>query len=105
MKSGMLRQGVSLSEEKRMNMTWRRATDLKGISRVFFPRKARSLEVESSLQTLRDVLMTTLRQYVDKNCKERGDSMGNFEFCVGDPETCACAQFSVYPTQGIFAFF
>ena len=89
MKSGMLRLGVSLSEEKRMNMTWRRATDLKGISRVFFPRKARSLEVESSLQTLRDVLMTTLRQYVDKNCKERGDSMGNFEFCVGDPETCA----------------
>ena len=32
-------------------------------------------------------------------------SMGNSEFCVGDPETCACAQFSVYPTQEIFALF
>ena len=78
MKSGMLRQGVSLSEEKRMNMTWRRATDLKGISRVFFPRKARSLEVESSLQTLRDVLMTTLRQYNGQELQGEGRQYGQF---------------------------
>ena len=38
-------------ERKRVNYARRRATDLKGNSRVFFPRKARSLEVESNLQT------------------------------------------------------
>ena len=60
-------------KKRSMNFSKRRATDLKGNARVYFPRKARSLEVESSLQTLRDILMTTFRLY---RCVERKGGRG-----------------------------
>ena len=64
-------------DRKAVNFAKRRATDLKGNSRVFFPRKARSIEVESNLQTLRSILMTTFRQYSEEACGKRGKQKSN----------------------------
>ena len=64
-------------KKRSMNFSKRRATDLKGNARVYFPRKARSLEVESSLQTLRDILMTTFRLYSDQMCGKEGRQRSN----------------------------
>ena len=47
-------------------------TDLKGNSRVYFPRKAKSLEVESVFQTMRVELMAAFKDYISKNCKKEG---------------------------------
>ena len=55
-----------------LNMARRRVTDLKGNSRVYFPRKARSLEEEASLETLRVELKALFKNYVNKFCKEGG---------------------------------
>ena len=60
-----------------MNFGRRRATDCKGNSRVFFPRKARTVEEEMSLQTLRDMLMVTFRKYVDEKCGKEGKQCRN----------------------------
>ena len=50
----------------------RRATDVKGNSRVIFPSKARSLEEESALQTLRLELSTVFRGYAEEHCDKEG---------------------------------
>ena len=47
----------------------RRVTDIKGNSRVIFPSKARSLEVESAFQTLR---LELLAEYMDEKCGKGG---------------------------------
>ena len=60
-----------------MNLAKRRATDLKGNSRVFFPREALSLKEESALETLRNIMMTTLRQYVEEHCRKKGEQKTN----------------------------
>ena len=62
---------------KTVNYARRRATDLKGNSRVYFPRTARSLETESNLQTLRGMLMTTFGQYVREFCGKKGIQRSN----------------------------
>ena len=53
---------------KTVNYARRRATDLKGNSRVYFPRKARSSETESNLQTLRGMLLTTSKTSLYQWC-------------------------------------
>ena len=59
-------------KSKTFSYSRRRATDVKGNSRVIFPSKARSLEVESALQTLRLELSTIFRGYVEENCDKEG---------------------------------
>ena len=63
--------------DKTINFARRRATDLKGNSRVYFPRKARSVEVESNFQTLRSILMTTFRTYTREYCDRKGKQKTN----------------------------
>ena len=65
------------NKEKIFNFSKRRATDLKGNSRVFFPRQARSLEDEARLETMRMQLRTTFKCYVDKSCQEGGKQITN----------------------------
>ena len=62
---------------KTFNFSKRRATDLKGNSRVYFPRKPRSLEEESKFETLRVELRGTFKNYVNENCKEGGKQSSN----------------------------
>ena len=62
---------------KTVNYARRRATDLKGNSRVYFPRRARTLEVESNLQTLRGMMMTTFKKYVEECCGKKGAQRSN----------------------------
>ena len=50
----------------------RRVTDMKGNSRVYFPRKARSLEEEASFEAIRLELKGLFNNYVSKNCKKGG---------------------------------
>ena len=64
-------------KKKTLNFGRRRATDLKGNSRVFFPKKARSVKEETSLQTLRDIMMTTFRLYSEEKCGEKGEQKMN----------------------------
>ena len=63
--------------KKEFNFAKRRATDLKGNSRVFFPSKARSLEDEAKLETMRLELKTVFKYYVSKFCQEGGKQMDN----------------------------
>ena len=60
-----------------MNLSKRRATDVKGNARVIFPRQARSLEVESALQTMRMELFTLFRQYRQEKCDHEGNQKSN----------------------------
>ena len=60
-----------------LNMARRRVTDLKGNSRVYFPRKARSLEEEAALETLRVELKVLFQNYVREFCKEGGVQESN----------------------------
>ena len=59
------------------NFAKRRATDLKNNSRVYFPRKAKSIEVESVFQTIRVELMAIFKDYVSKNCGKGGSQKPN----------------------------
>ena len=54
------------------NFARRRVTDCKGNSRVIFPRKTRSPEEESALETLRTELQVLFRNYVRTNCQKGG---------------------------------
>ena len=60
-----------------INFAKRRVTDIKGNSRVIFPRKARSFDEESSLQTLRLELSTLFRSYVAEKCQKGGAQKTN----------------------------
>ena len=62
---------------KTFNFSKRRATDMKCNSRVYFPRKARSLEEESKLETLRVELHGVFKDYVRRNCKDGGKQVSN----------------------------
>ena len=62
---------------KTMNLAKRRATDVKRNSRVIFPKKARSVEEESAMQTLRMELLTLFRQYTSEKCGKNGNQKGN----------------------------
>ena len=59
-------------QEMVFNYARRRVTDLKGNSRVCFPRKGRSLEVESALETLRLELRSLFSKYVGQKCNKGG---------------------------------
>ena len=65
----------------RGNMTFnyakRRATDMKANSRVHFPSKARPLDEESALETLRMELKSMFKYYVMKNCGKGGSQKTN----------------------------
>merc|ERR1712115_577999 len=50
-------------QTRTINFAKRRATDCKGNTRVFFPRRARAVEVETGLQAMRDLLMTVFGSY------------------------------------------
>ena len=58
--------------EMTFNLARRKATDMKGNSRVYFPKKSRSLEEEAALETLRVELLALFKVYVRKNCKKKG---------------------------------
>ena len=76
-----LREAVSRTPfnqaEMTLNMARRRVTDLKGNSRVHFPRKPRPLDEEAALETLRVEMRSLFRTYVSKNCKEGGVQASN----------------------------
>ena len=59
-------------EEKTFNFSKKRATDVKNNSRVFFPRKPRSLEEESVMETLRVELTAMFREYKKQKCDDKG---------------------------------
>ena len=59
-------------EDRRFSLARRRVTDMKGNSRVYFPRKARSLEEEATFEALRLELMGAFKKYVSRNCKKGG---------------------------------
>ena len=54
------------------NFARRKTTDLKGNSRVYFPKKAISFEMEAILETIRVELLGTFRNYVSQNCGKGG---------------------------------
>ena len=58
---------------KTTNLSKRRATDLRRNSRVISPKKARSLEEESAMQTLRMELLMLFRQYTSKKWGKYGN--------------------------------
>ena len=64
-------------KNKTLDLGRRRATDVKGNSRVIFPRKARTLGEESALETLRMELFTLFSQYVGENCDSKGEQKSN----------------------------
>ena len=55
----------------------KRATDLKGNSRVYFPKKSLGFETEALLETLRVELVGMFRNYVSKNCTKGGQQKAN----------------------------
>ena len=62
---------------KSLNFAKRRVTDVKRNSRVVFPKKARSLEEEAAMQTLRMELLTLFRVYSDEKCGKHGTQKSN----------------------------
>ena len=70
-------------EKKTLNLARRRATDVKRNSRVNFPRKARNLEQESALQTLRMELLALFRQYRAEKCDSKGRQEPNLTKAQG----------------------
>ena len=63
--------------EMTFNLARRRATDMKGNSRVNLPRKPRSLEEESALEALRLEFKSLFKNYVSKNCGKGGKQASN----------------------------
>ena len=63
--------------EMTFNLARRRVTDIKGNSRVNLPRKPRSLEDESALETLRVELKALFKNYVSRNCGKGGKQASN----------------------------
>ena len=64
-------------KSKTFSLARRRATDVKGNSRVNFPRKPRSVEEESALQTLRIELMSLFRLYKEGHCNNKNQQKSN----------------------------
>ena len=62
---------------KTLDFGKRRTTDIKGNSRVIFPRKARTLGEESAMEALRMELFTTFRKYVQEECDAKGEQKSN----------------------------
>ena len=62
---------------RKINFAKRRVTDVKGNSRVIFPRKAQSFDEESTLQTLRLELSSVFRGYVAEKCQKGGAQRSN----------------------------
>ena len=63
--------------DMKFSLARRRATDMKGNSRVYFPRKARGLEEEAVFEALRLELRGVFKNYVGKNCKKGGVQVSN----------------------------
>ena len=61
-----------VKKNRTFNFAKRRASDMKGNSRVFFPRRARSVEEEAQFETLRLELRALFKNYVSKNCSKGG---------------------------------
>ena len=64
-------------KSKTLNLAKRRATGVKRNSRVIFPKKARSMEEEAAMQTLRMELLTLFRLYVEEKCGKNGRQESN----------------------------
>ena len=64
-------------ETNEMNMSKRRATDIKGNARVIFPQRSKDFEVESRLELYRIEAMQVYRQYMKKNCDKKGTQQSN----------------------------
>ena len=60
-----------------LNLSKRRATDLKGNARVIFPKKSCKFEVEAKIETLRVEAMSEFRKFLAENCNEKGDQKSN----------------------------
>ena len=64
-------------ETKTFNFAKRRATDLKRNSRVYLPRKARSVEEERKFEAMRIELKSVFKDYVSNSCEKGGKQMIN----------------------------
>ena len=60
-----------------LNFSKKRATDLKGNSRVFLPRKVKSFEVEAKLEMLRVESMAIFKQFIEEKCGKNGRQKSN----------------------------
>ena len=61
-----------MQNEMTFSLAKRRATDIKGNSRVYFPRKARALEEEAVFEAMRLELRGAFNNYVSRNCGKGG---------------------------------
>ena len=64
-------------EEGCLDLSKRRVTDLKGNSRVNFPKKQGNFEFEAKLETIRTEAMGIFRRYVKENCRKGGLQRSN----------------------------
>ena len=64
-------------QEGIFDLSRRRTTDLKGNSRVIFPRKASSFEVESKLEALRVEARAEFRKFMAQKCNKGGKQKSN----------------------------
>ena len=64
-------------EKNKLDLSRRRATDLKGNSRVIFPRKVSNFEIEAKLETFRTEARSEFLKYMKKFCGKNGKQLSN----------------------------
>ena len=64
-------------EKNKLDLSRRRATDLKGNSRVIFPRKVTNFDIEAKLETLRTEARGEFNKYVANFCGKNGKQPSN----------------------------
>ena len=60
-----------------MNLSKRRATDLKGNARVIFPKRSKDFETEAKIEAFRVQALAEFRQYRDEKCSKGGKQPSN----------------------------
>ena len=60
-----------------LNFAKKRASDLKGNSRVFLPKRVKSFDMESKLEMMRVECYAVFRQYMDEKCGKNGRQKSN----------------------------
>ena len=64
-----------------LNFSRRRATPLKGNSRVFFPRKVKNFDTEAKLEMYRVESLAVFRQFLREKCGKFGRQKSNLSKC------------------------
>ena len=75
-KEAKLRQVYNV-EENSWNYGRKRATDLKGNTMVILPGQSKDFQVEANFEMLRTEIRACFKNYMTKNCNEKGDQDSN----------------------------